>query len=193
MSGADPFEVLGLRHDPGLSDAEVGAAFRARLRRVHPDAAGGQADAGEAAAVTAAFSALRSASRRGEVLAGLALDVDVWGGVEVGPPWKRPGLVEGPAMAAPRERAAPGGPGVVRERAADGVQGRRRGRVWRGYARVRYGRPGRLAARVVVAAGAAVLAGVVAPGAAAVPGVAVGVVTWLVVTGRYDLAPRARR
>jgi hypothetical protein len=63
----------------------------------------------------------------------------------------------------------------------------------RGWARVRYGRPVWLAARVVAAGGVVVVAQVAAPGDPAVPAMGVGAVTWLVLTGRLDLAPRVRR
>jgi hypothetical protein len=63
----------------------------------------------------------------------------------------------------------------------------------RGWARVRYGRPGWLAARVVLAAVVVWAAEVAAPGDPAVPALGVGAVTWLVLTGRLDLAPRRRQ
>jgi hypothetical protein len=69
------------------------------------------------------------------------------------------------------------------------VAGRWPRRAW---ARVRHGRPGWLAARITVAVAAPLVAQVVAPGDPAVPALAVGAFTWLVVTGRFDLAPRPR-
>jgi hypothetical protein len=63
----------------------------------------------------------------------------------------------------------------------------------RGWLRVRYGRPWWLAARILIAALIVVTAQVVAPGDAAVWALGTGAVTWLVRTGRWDLAPRARR
>ncbi|HEV2370832.1 MAG TPA: hypothetical protein VGS19_01570 [Streptosporangiaceae bacterium] len=59
----------------------------------------------------------------------------------------------------------------------------------RAWLRVRYGRPLVLAARVVVVAGVPLVAQVSAPGDPAVPALAVGAFTWLVLTGRLDLAP----
>jgi len=59
--------------------------------------------------------------------------------------------------------------------------------------RVRYGRPGWLAARVVIAGLVVWVAQLAAPGDPAVWALGVGALTWLVVTGRWDLAPRARR
>jgi len=54
-------------------------------------------------------------------------------------------------------------------------------------------RPWWLAARILIAALIVVTAQVVAPGDAAVWALGTGAVTWLVRTGRWDLAPRARR
>jgi hypothetical protein len=63
----------------------------------------------------------------------------------------------------------------------------------RAWARVRYGRPGWLATRVVLAAAVVWTAAAIAPGDPAVPALGVGAATWLVLTGRLDLAPRWRR
>lgn len=62
----DAFAVLGLPYSPDLTDDDVRRAYRARMRAVHPDAGG---DTSAAAAVTAAYEALRSGVRRGELLA----------------------------------------------------------------------------------------------------------------------------
>lgn len=71
--GADAFMVLGLPYSAELTDRDVRAAYLARMRAVHPDA-GGDNDA--AAAVSAAFEALRSGVRRGELLAAVMTDRD---------------------------------------------------------------------------------------------------------------------
>lgn len=63
----------------------------------------------------------------------------------------------------------------------------------RGWLRVRHGRPWWLAGRVLLAALVVAVAQVVAPGDPAVWALGVGAVTWLVRTGRWDLAPRAQR
>jgi hypothetical protein len=63
----------------------------------------------------------------------------------------------------------------------------------RDWARVRHGRPGWLAARIGLAAALVTGAQLVAPGDPAVPAMAVGAFTWLVLTGRLDLAPKIRR
>jgi hypothetical protein len=65
-AGGDAFAVLGLPYSPDLTDEDVRRAWRARMRAVHPDAGG---DNAAAAAVTAAYEALRSGVRRGELLA----------------------------------------------------------------------------------------------------------------------------
>lgn len=74
VGGWDPFVVLGLGHNLGVTGGQV----RARLRRVRPDGEGGGAR--EVAGVVAAFAALRAAERRAGVLADLALDPDRWRG-----------------------------------------------------------------------------------------------------------------
>jgi hypothetical protein len=266
--GADAFQVLGLPYSADLTDDDVRRAYLIRLRAAHPDSGG---DSTAAAAVTAAYDALRSGVRRGELLAAATLDR---GGAAVPVrrrpvAWSRPG---GVPDAARREqlrarvaasRAAQGLPPYVTDEATldkiadllvvmlgrrstggrhtprsvgsawpgwdspwwDGAAGaprqiteqsswrRARGRrraeeqeqrgagrgpsegpwAYRAWARVRYGRPAWLAARVVVAAGVPLVAQAAAPGEPAVPALAVGAATWLAVTARLDLAPRARR
>jgi hypothetical protein len=274
--GVDAFAVLGLPYSPDLTDAEVHAAYLLRLRAVHPDSGG---DAGAAAAVTAAYDALRSGVRRGELLAAVTIDrdtvpVEVGRGLRRGrgqragrsapagherpgtgrvpdvarreelwrkmaaarveqglPPYitdeatldkiadllvvtlgrgdrARPAHGRPVGAAAPRERA--GRPAVFEpsswrresrrqyaaERERAGAAPEQVVSGWwlaRGWLRLRYGRPGWLAARVVLAVVVVVVAEVVAPGDPAVWALGVGAVTWLVRTGRWDLAPRARR
>jgi curved DNA-binding protein CbpA len=69
--GADAFRVLGLGYSPDLDDEDVRRACLRRLRAVHPDNSG---DARAAAAVTAAYEALRSGVRRGELLTAAMVD-----------------------------------------------------------------------------------------------------------------------
>jgi hypothetical protein len=95
---------------------------------------------------------------------------------------------------------AAGGPSPVHGRAGGGGgagggsgRGRRAVVVAARLGQVRYGRPVVLGARVVAAAGLVAVAQVVAPGDPAVPALGVGAVTWLVLTGRLDLAPGRRR
>jgi hypothetical protein len=100
-AGGDAFGVLGLPYFPDLTDEDVRRAYRARLRAVHPDA-GGDVDA--AAAVTAAYAALRSGVRRGELLAA----------VMVGRSDPAPRPVRRSAPGRPRSRPAGSPPDPVR-------------------------------------------------------------------------------
>jgi hypothetical protein len=84
-AGADAFRMLGPGHDPDLTDEDVRRAYLLRLRAVHPDNGG---DTGAAAAVTAAYDAIRSAVRRGELLAAATIDR---GDAVPAPPRRRPG------------------------------------------------------------------------------------------------------
>jgi len=63
-------------------------------------------------------------------------------------------------------------------------------RLW---ARVRDGRPARLALRIAAAAAASTAAVAAAGPHPAAPALVTGVVTWLALTARHDLAPRDRR
>jgi hypothetical protein len=63
----------------------------------------------------------------------------------------------------------------------------------RAWLRIRYGRPGWLAGRIVIVALVVLVAQLAAPGDPAVPALGAGALTWLMRTGRYDLAPTARR
>jgi curved DNA-binding protein CbpA len=68
QTGTDPFGVLGLEPQAGLTDDEVHAAWRRVAAATHPD----REDGGEPerfAAAAAAYTALRTRSGRGEVLA----------------------------------------------------------------------------------------------------------------------------
>jgi hypothetical protein len=260
--GADAFGVLGLPYSPDLTDEDVRRAYLARLRAVHPDAGGDQS----AAAVTAAYSAVRSGVRRGELLAAAMTDRgDPPPGPLPGRPRRRPGtggvpdagrraelrarvaasrraqglppFITDPATLAKiadlmvamepsadaRTRREPRPAGAAWRPAAGAPParvsswrsaGRRRfmrdyeaaeARAvaavvaagpswWRcGWARVRYGRPAWLAARVILAGAVIAIAELAAPGDPAIPALGVGAATWLLLTGRLDLAPRLRR
>lgn len=65
-----PFEVLGLEASSGLTDDEVRSAWRRIAAATHPDRADG-GDPAAFAAAAAAYTALRTPSGRGEVLADL--------------------------------------------------------------------------------------------------------------------------
>lgn len=101
--GADAFAVLGLAYSPDLTDADVRAAYLLRLRAVHPDNGG---DPQAAAAVTAAYDALRSGFRRGELLTAVTTSRGSGGP----PPRRRPGRprASGPATGRAGERTRPG-------------------------------------------------------------------------------------
>lgn len=58
---------------------------------------------------------------------------------------------------------------------------------------MRHGRPGWLAGRVVLAVVVALVARGAAPGSPAVPALAVGALTWAVLTARFDLMPLPHR
>jgi hypothetical protein len=284
LRGADAFMVLGLPYSTDLTDDQVRAAYLPRIRAVHPDNGG---DARAAAAVTAAYDALRSGVRRGELLAAVTVDRDsapgeaggwrLWGRARAAsPPRDRaargprarpegepePGMGPAPDAARREElwrkmsaaRVAQGlppyitdeavldkiadllvgtlgrgeaakhyprpagaaGPGLERARqpAREPSSWRREGRrayardrleqqaaamavpgsaLMRGWLRVRHGRPWVLAARLVLAVLVVVIAQAAVPGDPAVWALGTGAVTWLVRSGRFDLAPRARR
>jgi hypothetical protein len=67
----DAFRVLGLPYSPDLDDEDVRRAYVHRLKAVHPDNGG---DPKAAAAITAAYDALRSGVRRGELLTAAMVD-----------------------------------------------------------------------------------------------------------------------
>jgi hypothetical protein len=172
----DPFTVLGLPARAGLSDDEVRAAWRRIAAATHPDRTDG-GDAARFAAAAGAYTALRTNFGRAEALADLA----------------RPA---GPG----RRRAGPGGwptaPGWAwrRQRPAADGEGRR-GRLVAGllasrwWARVRRGRPARLALRIAAAAAVSIGVALVAGARPATPALITGVLTWLALTVRHDLAP----
>jgi hypothetical protein len=68
---ADPFTVLGLPADPGLSDEQVRAAWRAIATATHPDRDDG-GDPARYAAASAAYTVLRTGWGRSEAYADLA-------------------------------------------------------------------------------------------------------------------------
>ena len=162
---ADPFTVLGLPPRAGLSDDEVRAAWRRIAAATHPDRADG-GDAARFAAAAAAYTALRTNFGRAEALADL-----------------------GRPAGSGRRRA---GPGRWRSAAS---RARRRGRPAAGlpasrwWSRVRRGRPARLALRIAVAGAVSIGVALVAGARPATPALITGVLTWLALTARHDLAP----
>jgi hypothetical protein len=68
---ANPFTVLGLPADPGLSDEQVRAAWRSIATATHPDRPDG-GDPARYAAASAAYAVLRTGWGRSEAYADLA-------------------------------------------------------------------------------------------------------------------------
>ena len=172
----DPFTVLGLPARAGLSDDEVRAAWRRIAAAAHPDRTDG-GDAARFAAAAAAYTTLRTSFGRAEALADLARPA--------GPGRGRAG--------SGRWRWAPGWAWRRPRPTADGE--RRRGRpaagllAGRWWARVRRGRPARLALRIAAAAAVSIGVALVAGARPATPALITGVLTWLALTARRDLAP----
>jgi curved DNA-binding protein CbpA len=167
MTTSNPFAALGLPARADLSDDDVRAAWRRLAAATHPDRADG-GDPARFAAAAAAYTVLRTRSGRGEALADLATSA---------PPSRRtppPGRTGPPGQASPtaEPRAAsattPAGPLA---------------------ARIRHGRPIRLLFRVAIAALVSVGVAIVAGPQPATPALIVGAATWLLLTGRHDLAP----
>jgi DnaJ domain len=154
----DPFDILGLGADADLTDDDVRSAWRRVAAATHPDRADGGDPAAFAAAATA-YTALRTAAGRREVVADRRGQAS--GGVGSDP------------VPARSTRLA-----VVAAHAAR---------------QIRHGRPARLAARLLVTV--AVGAGAVATVGWQPASIAIitGAITWLLLTGRHDLAPRQPR
>lgn len=151
------FDVLGLPASRELSDDEVRSAWRRIAAATHPDRADGGNPVAFAEAA-AAYSALRTATGRGEALADLR------------------GRAEG------RLRDDPV-PGWTRPR----------GRLLIAASlRIRHGRPVRLAFRLLAVAVAGALAVAGAGWQPASLAVITGALTWLIYTGRSDLASDRR-
>jgi len=173
MSGDNPFLALGLPVRPDISDDEVRAAWRRVAASAHPDLPGG-GDPPRFAAAAAAYAELRTPFGRTEAYADQTAATSA----------SRP-------VAATRARSAP-------TAAADTSPGQapattRQSRpaalaalhLWR----VRRGRPGVLAIRTLIAAGLITGSIIVAGWQPATLALTVGVLTWLIRTIRYDLAP----
>jgi curved DNA-binding protein CbpA len=157
----DPFAVLGVPARADLSDDDVRAAWRRLAAATHPDRADG-GDPARFAAAAAAYTVLRTRSGRGEALADLTAPT---------PP---------PRRTHPPGRASPiAAPGAASAAAAARPLA----------ARIRHGRPIRLLARVAIAALVSAGVAIVAGTQPAAPALIVGVATWLLLTGRHDLAP----
>jgi hypothetical protein len=185
MTPGDPFRALGLTAGPGLTDDDIRAAWRRVAAATHPDRADG-GDPAAFAAAAGAYSDLRTPFGRNEALA------------ELGAPprpvsrWRRLWLaIPRPAVSHPvgphPVRPGPAGPRGEPVRAGLGP-----GLMSNWPARLRHGRPGRLALRVLaVVAGGALLV-LVNGWHPATPALMVGALTWLIRSGRHDLAAPLR-
>jgi hypothetical protein len=154
----DPFRALGLLPAPDLTDDDVRAAWRRIAAATHPDREDG-GDPARFALAAAAYTELRTRFGRGEAYA------DLTAGRQRNP---------GPARPAPAGQADRAAGPLPRRASAP--------------ARVRHGRPWVLALRMAIAAAIIAVAFVVTGTQPAAFGLTVGAVTWLLLTGRHDLA-----
>jgi curved DNA-binding protein CbpA len=151
------FDVLGLAASSQLTDDDVRSAWRRIAAATHPDRADG-GDPEAFATAAAAYTTLRTAARRAEMLAELR---DPAGGRVPGRP------VPGRKAPLPRILLL---------------------LAWR----IRQGRPGRLALQLLGAAAPGALAVAAVGWQPASLAVITGTLTWLVLTGRGELAARRR-
>jgi len=173
-TAAGPFSALGLAPGTGLTDDDVRAAWRRVAAATHPDRADG-GDPAAFAAAAAAYTLLRTAAGRGEALADLQ-------------------AVSRPRGAWPRLRVALPGRAELRRPARSGT---RPGPRWtaelrRLGARIRRGRPAVLALRVAAAGVVSAVAVLAVGWQPASPAIIIGALTWLLRTGRSDLAWSSR-
>jgi hypothetical protein len=150
---ADPFTALGLAPGPDPGDDDVRAAWRRVAAATHPDRADG-GDPAAFAVAAAAYTALRTASGRGEALA------DLFAGER------------GHRATSLPLRLATFAPGAL-------VM----------LTRIRRGRPLVLLGRLGVASAACLVPVAVAGWQPACYAIFAGILTWLAVTARSDLAP----
>jgi hypothetical protein len=164
----NPFIALGLPEGPDLTDEEVRAAWRAIAAATHPDRADG-GDPARYAQASAAYAELRTPWGRSEAYADLLEQAR-----------QGPDTVPLPVVVA-----------------ADPPAG-----SWTGHplsalsqlpSRVRHGRPLRLLSRAAIAAALSLAVLALVPGQPAAPADITGLIIWLVLTGRRDLAPPPER
>jgi hypothetical protein len=105
---ADPFAVLGLPADPGLTDEQVRAAWRSIATATHPDRPDG-GDPARYAAASAAYAALRTGWGRSEAYADLAAQAPVTATSRLGT--RMPGRGVARTLAQVPARARHGRPG----------------------------------------------------------------------------------
>ena len=171
---AGPFAALGLPARPDLTDDDIRAAWRRIAARTHPDRPDG-GDPARFAAAAAAYTELRTRYGRGEAYADLTARNSPVPGSRRRPATARP---------VPSRQAAP-----HRETAARRETASRRETAAGLAARARRGRPVLLALRIAIAAGITAAAFAVTGAQPAAGGLAAGALTWLLLTGRHDLAP----
>ncbi len=169
----NPFDALGLPARPDLTDEQVRAAWRAIAAATHPDRADG-GDLARYTAASAAYAELRTPWSRSEAYADLA------GKADPAAPGAEP--VTAPLPAIPAEDLTPAAPPWAPLIA-----------LWQLPARIRHGRPLRLASRAAITAALSLAVLQLIPGTAAAPADITGLITWFVLTGRRDLAPRPER
>jgi len=159
----DPFAALGLPTRPGLTDAQVHAAWRQIAADTHPD----RPDGGNLTRYTqasAAYAEISTTWGRSEAYADLTADRATTSPLPVIAVELKPS----PARAPARLSLLP-----LRLLPA---------RIWHGH-------PLRLLVRALIAVILALIILTLIPGAAAVPADIAGVGAWFVLTGRADLAP----
>jgi len=173
---ANPFDALGLPARLDLPDEQVRAAWRAIAAATHPDRPDG-GDLARYTAASAAYAELRTGWGRSEAYADLAEQAGTGG-----PGGTADGTVTTPLPVIP---------------AQDPPRGVRPGHllavVGEFPARIRRGRPRRLLIRAAVAAVLSLAVLQLIPGTAAAPADITALITWLVLTGRRDLAPPPER
>jgi hypothetical protein len=170
VTDLNPFEALGLPADPGLGDEQVRAAWRAIAAATHPDRGDG-GDLARYTAASAAYAELRTAWGRSEAYADLTERASQTDGPITAPIPVILGAVLLPS-------ASPWQPLLTLAQVP---------------ARIIRGRPLHLLLRAVIAAVLALVILQLIPGTAAAPADITGVLTWFVLTGHRNLAPRPER
>jgi hypothetical protein len=166
----NPFDALGLPTDPALTDEQVRAAWRQIAAATHPDRADG-GDLARYTAASAAYAELRTRWGRSEACADLAERASRADGPVTAPLPVILGVVLPPPV-------PPWQPLLALAQVP---------------ARIIRGRPVHLLLRAVIAAVLSLVVLQLIPGTASAPADITGVITWFVLTGRRDLAPRPER
>ena len=199
VTGYDPFAALELPTRQDLTDDEVRAAWRRIAAATHPDLPDG-GDAPRFAAAAAAYAALRTPYGRTEAYADQTTPATAAPPGRPAPPTPRPAttpahpgataadLCEPGAAATPATPApTPRGPFATATTTSGGLAGWElavRRLAWR----VRAGRPMMLVVRVLLAVAVCWVCVLVVGWQPATVAIAVGALTWVARTARYDLA-----